>query len=195
MPWANDGGGAWNAAKCTPIADDPAQAGEPCHMEGSVYSGVDDCDLGAVCFDVDLETLEGICRPLCSGSNGYLTCDDPNYQCSVSSDARIPLCVPICNSFTQDCPEVKPAIRLRPAGTADPLARGFMATPVNTPTTALLGSFAWIASPCHLDSRARARWGAARNCVISATPLATCSAQVRWVDRYASPGTRKERPQ
>ena len=26
MPWANDGGGAWNATRCSPVADNPATA-------------------------------------------------------------------------------------------------------------------------------------------------------------------------
>jgi hypothetical protein len=50
MPWANDGGGSWNATRCTPLAEDPRQPGEPCTVEGSGVSGRDDCDIRAMCW-------------------------------------------------------------------------------------------------------------------------------------------------
>ena len=28
MPWANDGGGSWNATRCSPISDNPGEPGE-----------------------------------------------------------------------------------------------------------------------------------------------------------------------
>ncbi len=32
--------------------DDPAQVGEPCFVVDSIVSGIDNCDLGAYCWDV-----------------------------------------------------------------------------------------------------------------------------------------------
>lgn len=47
VPWANDGGGVWNATRCSPVDDDPAAPGEPCTVEGGPTSGIDDCDAQA----------------------------------------------------------------------------------------------------------------------------------------------------
>src|SRR5689334_19955710 len=44
MPWANDGGNSWNATRCTPLAEDPNGIGEPCTVEGSPVTGIDDCE-------------------------------------------------------------------------------------------------------------------------------------------------------
>ena len=59
MPWASDGGNSWNATRCVPIAPDPNAPGEPCTVEGSGVSGLDDCDGTSMCWDVDPDTLEG----------------------------------------------------------------------------------------------------------------------------------------
>jgi len=105
MPWANDGGDSWNATKCTPLDPDPKQPGETCTVEGSGVSGVDDCELGAMCWDVDPETLEGVCVGLCTGSPIAPICSDPETQCSIYNDALLPLCLAACDPLVQDCPD------------------------------------------------------------------------------------------
>ena len=105
MPWSNDGGSAWNATRCSPIADDPAGPGEPCMVEGSGVSGLDDCELGAMCWDVDPETMEGTCMPFCVGSANDPYCEDPSRYCAISGDGVLILCVPTCNPIEQDCPD------------------------------------------------------------------------------------------
>lgn len=103
MPWANDGGGSWNATKCTPIADDPGAPGDPCTVEESGVSGVDTCELGAMCWYVDNETLEGQCIPLCGGDESNPTCPE-NYSCVISGSGVITPCLPDCDPVEQDCP-------------------------------------------------------------------------------------------
>jgi hypothetical protein len=104
MPYAYDGGSAWNGTKCSPVVDDPAGTDEPCHVESSPYSGSDDCDFGAMCWDVDPETLEGTCLPLCvDESNPH--CEDPNRVCPITADGAILLCFSVCSPLQQDCPE------------------------------------------------------------------------------------------
>jgi hypothetical protein len=100
--WANDGGGAWNATACFPIPPDPDEAGEPCTVEGSGTSGMDTCELGAMCWDVDPETNEGFCVEYCQGEEANPFCEDPQMQC-VGRDFHI--CVPLCCPLEQDCPE------------------------------------------------------------------------------------------
>jgi hypothetical protein len=103
MPYANDGGHSWNATKCTPIADDPKQVDEPCTVEESGVSGVDDCDIGLMCWGLDFETLEGECIPLCIGSPSEPQCEDAERWCTISGDGVLSLCVPTCDPLGSDC--------------------------------------------------------------------------------------------
>lgn len=103
MPYANDGGNSWNDTKCVPIAPDPAGVGEPCHAEGSGVSGFDDCDGTSMCWDVDIDTLEGTCVPFCIGpSEAEAGCANECDFCSISS-GPLALCFPICDPLAQDC--------------------------------------------------------------------------------------------
>lgn len=63
-PWSNDGSMAWNSTHCTPVEAEVGQPGDPCTVEAP-YSGFDDCALGAVCWDADPVTHEGVCVALC----------------------------------------------------------------------------------------------------------------------------------
>ena len=102
MPWANDGGGSWNATRCSAIDPDPDTVGEPCMVDGSGVSGIDSCELGAMCWDVDPQTNAGTCVALCTGSAAAPVCEDPSHLCI----GRHPqLCLPSCCPVEQDCPE------------------------------------------------------------------------------------------
>jgi len=105
MPWANDGGGFWNDHRCFPVPDDPVGVGETCTVEGSGTSGIDDCQLGAMCWDVDPRTDEGHCTSLCGGTSNFPLYDDPETVCVIAGDGVIVLCLSTCNPLTQDCPE------------------------------------------------------------------------------------------
>jgi hypothetical protein len=102
MPWSNDGGPTWNTTRCSPVADDPGQVYEPCTAEGSGVSGVDDCDVGLMCWNVDDE-LQGYCMPLCGGSPSEPVCPD-EFQCSLTGNGSLALCLPTCDPLVQDCP-------------------------------------------------------------------------------------------
>jgi hypothetical protein len=104
MPWANDGGGSWNAAKCTPLDPAPQQPGDDCMVEGNDVSGNDNCALGSMCFSVDPETNVGTCVPFCSGSEANPTCDDAMQVCNISNDGVLILCLNTCDPLLQDCP-------------------------------------------------------------------------------------------
>ncbi|MEM9453863.1 MAG: ribulose phosphate epimerase [Myxococcota bacterium] len=103
-PWANDGGTSWNATRCVPIAQDPGAPGEPCMVESNGLHGIDDCELGAVCWYVNSETLEGTCLALCTGDPSNPHCEDPNSTCHITSDGPI-FCIPRCHPVAQDCSE------------------------------------------------------------------------------------------
>lgn len=102
MPWADDGSGTWNATKCSPIAPDPRAVGEPCTVEGSGVSGVDDCEAHAMCFDVDPATNMGECIAFCYGDESDAFCTDPCSSCKVSADGPLALCLPMCDPIGPD---------------------------------------------------------------------------------------------
>jgi hypothetical protein len=105
MPWANDGGNSWNGLRCSPVVDEPRQPGEPCTVEGSGVSGLDDCDLGSMCWDVDPETKMGVCVEQCQGSEGNPICSHPCEVCNIAGEAVIVLCLPNCDPLAQSCAE------------------------------------------------------------------------------------------
>ena len=104
MPWANDGGGSWNATRCSPIDENPDPVGEPCTVEGSGVSGIDSCVAGSMCWDVDPDTLEGYCVAFCTGDEANPMCEDPTTTCVLGSDGPLALCIPNCNPLEQACP-------------------------------------------------------------------------------------------
>lgn len=103
MAWANDGGGSWNASRCSPIAENPNQPGDECMVEGSGVSGIDNCDIGSMCFGVNGETNVGTCVEMCSGSPQAPVCDTPDTTCTISNDGFLILCRPICNPLADEC--------------------------------------------------------------------------------------------
>ncbi|MGH1345957.1 MAG: hypothetical protein ACRBN8_30615 [Nannocystales bacterium] len=102
MPWANDGGSAWNATRCTPVDADPDGLYEPCTAEGSGLSGIDSCELGMMCWSVDPETLVGSCIGMCTGSVNAPTCVDETAYCSVNGDGVVALCLPSCDPLGKE---------------------------------------------------------------------------------------------
>ncbi|MBL4688464.1 MAG: ribulose phosphate epimerase [Nannocystaceae bacterium] len=106
VPWANDGGGSWNAARCTEVASTPAAVGEPCVVEGSAVSGIDDCEFGAMCFYVDQETETGTCVSMCTGEVFDPVCPDGT-GCSISNEGVLILCLPTCDPLGDPCPDAQ----------------------------------------------------------------------------------------
>lgn len=102
-PWANDGGAHWNAFACFPVDDNAGSFGDECLVEGSGTSGVDNCALGALCWDVDPESNAGTCTELCQGTADDPVCTTPGTSCVTFIYDSIPLCLPVCDPLLQDC--------------------------------------------------------------------------------------------
>lgn len=102
-PWANDGWDAWNATRCSPQAREPAASGEPCSVLGSATSGIDTCDIGSMCWNVDPVTLEGVCAPMCTLAGEELLCDDPDSRCVLTNEGAIALCLRECDPLQPSC--------------------------------------------------------------------------------------------
>jgi hypothetical protein len=103
MPWDSFGGSSWNATRCTPLAPNPGQPGDECTVEGGGVSGVDDCDMASMCWQVDPETNIGTCVPFCNGTELSPSCDDPGTTCSIFNAGVLILCLPKCDPLGQDC--------------------------------------------------------------------------------------------
>jgi hypothetical protein len=102
VPWADDGGGSWNATKCEMIPQNPGQEGDPCTYEGSGVSGVDSCDKGLLCWYFD-GMGGGSCIDMCDGSPDAQMCD-MGQLCDVSNDGVLILCLNTCDPLITDCP-------------------------------------------------------------------------------------------
>jgi hypothetical protein len=105
MPWANDGGNAWNATKCVPVDANAKQTGDVCGVQGGGVSGIDDCDVGSMCWNADPETGAGLCIELCSGGPATPTCSDSNTVCAIFNDGVLPVCLTKCDPLLSACLE------------------------------------------------------------------------------------------
>ena len=104
MPWGNAGDDDWTGTRCHPVVEAPAGVGETCHVQGWPTSGLDDCDFGSMCWNLDDDTLEGTCSPFCVGDESNPRCEDPRWECPISSNGALLLCVFVCDPIAQDCP-------------------------------------------------------------------------------------------
>lgn len=96
------GASAWNATKCVPVTGEGVP-GDACSAEGGGGSGFDDCQKGAFCWDVDMES-KGVCVELCGGSEASPTCpDEAAFHCVVVNEGVLNLCLSVCDPLVQDC--------------------------------------------------------------------------------------------
>lgn len=98
--WAYDGGTIYNGLRCVPVVDDPVGWQEPCTVTPPETSGLDDCELGAFCW-------QGVCKPFCQGSASNLTCPD-EYWCHASDAGSLVICLTHCDPLGTECPQSAP---------------------------------------------------------------------------------------
>lgn len=103
MPFADNGTTAWNSTKCVEVKPDKHQPGDECSVEGGAVSGIDTCDFGAMCWEVDPQTGIGTCVAQCTGSPEAAVCPLGG-TCFVSNMGVLNLCLPLCDPLAQDCP-------------------------------------------------------------------------------------------
>ncbi len=102
MPYSGDGDFSWESLKCVDVMPNPGQVGDDCMAEGGV-SGIDDCDKGLMCWDVDPMTNVGVCVAMCVGSPDAPSCDSMDASCLISNMGVLTLCLPKCDPLVQDC--------------------------------------------------------------------------------------------
>ena len=110
-----DEDGAWDSTKCVEITGD-GQLDDPCAAEPGA-TGVDDCDAGYMCWNVDEEGM-GTCFALCTGDVENPMCPEGG-TCTICQTCVIPLCIPDCNPLEQDCGDNEVCI-------GDPNSNGFV---------------------------------------------------------------------
>lgn len=102
-PFANDGGNSWNDLRCVPVVPEPVDLGGPCMVEGEPASGIDDCGVGEMCFNVDPDTGIGECNDLCGGTPEEPTCQQEGAACSISATGPINICLLPCDPLAASC--------------------------------------------------------------------------------------------
>lgn len=101
-PWVSDGGVAWNSLRCVDVDANGGQPGDECEAEGGGASGIDDCAIGSMCWNVGQEGT-GFCVAFCDGTQQNPTCGDIATTCIIANDGVLNLCLPICDPLLQDC--------------------------------------------------------------------------------------------
>ena len=101
--YSQSGSGEFDAAKCVPVVDPPAQLGELCISEGEVGDGLDDCDAGLICAGLG-PTKNGTCVPLCQGLEDDPLCPE-DWLCVGGTGNFFDVCQPSCDPLAQDCLE------------------------------------------------------------------------------------------
>jgi hypothetical protein len=120
MPYASDGGQSWNDSKCVDVMDDPAAVGEPCFVLDSGVSGLDNCELGAMCWNPD-DQNQGTCIALCGGTADNPACPD-GFNCTYGRSVPFGVCTALCDPLLQNC---EPGDLCIP----DPIDLGFLCSP------------------------------------------------------------------
>lgn len=91
-------------AECVEVAAEPREVGESCVVQEHVLSGRDDCDVGAWCWNVDPQTLQGTCVALCGRCPGEPECAPDGTSCVRMSNG-LPVCVGSCDPLDDPCPD------------------------------------------------------------------------------------------
>jgi len=103
MPYASMGG-TWDGTRCSPITGE-GQSGDECTVEGNGASGLDSCDIGSMCWDVNPEDNTGTCISLCTGDATNPICENPDNTCVQANGGALNICLPTCQPLLQDCAE------------------------------------------------------------------------------------------
>ena len=102
VPYDESGENVWNALKCIDIDPAPLPVGSPCLHPGSVADPSDNCEKGAICWDVDLDTKMGTCVAQCEGTPDAPICG-AGTSCNIANGGVLTLCLADCDPLGQDC--------------------------------------------------------------------------------------------
>lgn len=89
------------ASQCFTVTGNKTE-GDPCTVEGSPFSGEDDCAAGFLCWNVDGNN-QGTCVKQCSGTEEAGTCEEDYMACVTTLQGAINICIPTCDPLVSDC--------------------------------------------------------------------------------------------
>ena len=102
MP-TNEDGGVWDAWHCLPVEADPRAPGQTCTLGEPPWSGRDDCERGAMCWNVDPGTQQRTCIAIHTGSANHQICPDPmDVPMEWANGVFLP-CLARCNPLAPQC--------------------------------------------------------------------------------------------
>jgi hypothetical protein len=136
VAWASDGGSAVNGTRCVPVVRNPSGPGEPCTVQDSATSGLDDCDAMSVCWGLDAD-LHGTCTEMCTNAENP-ECPDGKF-CPGSGGGVFLLCLTRCDPLALDCP---------PSWACYPFSGGFGCAPDASPRNAEHGTPCRFVNSC-----------------------------------------------
>jgi hypothetical protein len=104
MAFAPEGEQAFTGTKCTAVVENPGKAGDPCKVEGGWWTGVDDCDYGTACWNINHADNTGQCVSLCTGTEDSYACPETDEICVFWVPGLAHVCLQGCDPLLQNCP-------------------------------------------------------------------------------------------
>src|SRR5690606_38942722 len=89
-------------SRCVPVDPNPVGPGEVCVVPGDFGDGIDNCDKGSICLDLEHEG-SATCVAYCSGSMDAPKCPETEDRCSFLFEPTVPVCFTKCDPLIQDC--------------------------------------------------------------------------------------------
>lgn len=96
--------GVWSGTHCAAVDPNPKAVGEPCTVQKRGIK-LDDCEEGAICWNVPVDSMIGVCVAQCTGTADAPMCP-PGDACVGTSNLSLKLCLPSCDPLQQDCPSM-----------------------------------------------------------------------------------------
>ncbi|MCY0986155.1 hypothetical protein OV203_03385 [Nannocystis sp. ILAH1] len=100
--WNEDGGPFPNGTRCVPVDLNPALPGEDCVVPGKFGDGIDNCDRGSICLDLE-NTGKATCVAYCTGNMDAPNCPKPEDRCAFLFEPTVPVCFSKCDPLLQNC--------------------------------------------------------------------------------------------
>ena len=85
-----------------PVVDSAKKAGEECEADYSNFqSGIDDCDAGSFCWNIQSGNGKGTCMPLCQGTPDAPECPDGTRCMRHPSFGEVAVCMEMCDPLLE----------------------------------------------------------------------------------------------
>lgn len=101
--YSEDGGIFPNGTRCVPVSPNAVGPGDDCVVEGKFGDGIDNCEKGSLCLDVENDGM-ATCVAYCTGDMDNPKCPvQESQRCSFLFEPTVPLCFTACDPLIQNC--------------------------------------------------------------------------------------------